>query len=220
MSVPVGVSGVYQIVHTDTGRMYVGSSGRVKVRIREHKLKLRNRGHDNRHLQAAWDLCGESAFEFRLVIQCTKDMTKFYEQLVMDAYKPHYNRYKSAYGMEKGAKLSRGVRRKVGEKSTALWTQSEYRDKVTGAINLAMTEEECAARTVRTSKLWARPEYRKRAVLARLGNTFAAGHKCTVEQIENRRRAGRISNSKRTHGDRWREEYVLRYPEYAGDVNE
>ena len=81
------------------------------------------------------------------------------------------------------------------------------------------TKEACAERSRRTTELWKNPEYRARAVAARKGNTFSKGYKCTPEQIENRKRAARISNMKRNYGDQWVEEYMRRYPEHVGDID-
>ena len=81
------------------------------------------------------------------------------------------------------------------------------------------SDEERANRSIRTKKLWADPEYREKAIKARLGNAYNKGYKCTPEQIENRKKAGRISNMKRSYGAEWKQEYLKRYPEYAGDLN-
>lgn len=67
--------------------------------------------------------------------------------------------------------------------------------------------------------LWKTPEYHAKASAARRGNSFALGYKCTPEQTENRKKAGRISNVKRNYGAGWKEEYIRRYPEHAEDVN-
>jgi hypothetical protein len=83
-----------------------------------------------------------------------------------------------------------------------------------------MTEEECKKKSDRVKALWATPEYRERAILSRKGNAYSKGYVCTPEQILNRKRAARISNMKRNYGDAWASEYVRRYPEHAGDVNE
>lgn len=83
---------------------------------------------------------------------------------------------------------------------------------------LAFTPEERQRKAERVKAKWAQPEYRERAVTARKGNAFAKGYKCTPEQVENRKRAARISNTKRNFGEVWREEYARRYPEHVGDV--
>ena len=87
------------------------------------------------------------------------------------------------------------------------------------AKGIAFSEDERAQRSERTKRLWATPEYRERAVSARKGNAYNKGYKCTPEQIENRRRAARISNMKRNYGAAWKDEYVRRYPEHKEDLN-
>ena len=86
-------------------------------------------------------------------------------------------------------------------------------------VKVAYSEEERVLRSERTRKLWATPEYRERAVAARKGKAYSKGYKCTPEQVENRKRAARISNMKRSYGDAWKKEYVRRYPKHKEDVN-
>jgi hypothetical protein len=83
----------------------------------------------------------------------------------------------------------------------------------------AYSEEECKRKGDRVRKLWATQEYRERAVAARKGNAYSKGYKCTPEQVQNRKKAGRISNMKRNYGLQWKEEYIKRYPEHARDVD-
>lgn len=81
-----------------------------------------------------------------------------------------------------------------------------------------LAPEVCAQRSEAATKLWADPQYRKNAVAARVGRAFNTGYKCTPAQIENRRKAARISMMKRWYPANWQAEYVRRYPEHAGDV--
>lgn len=87
------------------------------------------------------------------------------------------------------------------------------------ANGIAFSEDERMQRSERTKKLWADPSYREKAVNSRKGKAYSKGYKCTPEQTENRRKAGRISNMKRNYGAGWKEEYTRRYPEFAGDLN-
>ena len=84
---------------------------------------------------------------------------------------------------------------------------------------VAFSEDERALRSERTKKLWLNPTYREKSIEARKGNTYSKGYKCTPEQVENRKRAARISNMKRNYGDNWVAEYVRRYPKNSGDVD-
>jgi len=84
---------------------------------------------------------------------------------------------------------------------------------------IAFTDEERKKKAERTKALWANPSYREKSINARKGNAYNKGYKCTPEQIENRKRAGRISNIKRNYGDTWKVEYARRYPEFIGDLD-
>lgn len=84
---------------------------------------------------------------------------------------------------------------------------------------IAFTDEERKKKSERVKALWATPEYRENAVNARKGNAYSKGYKCSPEQVENRKRAGRISNIKRNYGDTWKVEYARRYPEFVGDLD-
>ena len=76
-----------------------------------------------------------------------------------------------------------------------------------------------AKKSAAAAALWKDPEYRAKAVAARVGKGGPIGFKCNPEQVANRKRAARISNMKRNYGDHWKDEYIRRYPEHAEDVN-
>lgn len=63
-------SGIYAIIHRDSGNIYVGSASCIKTRIGYHRSKLRNNKHDNSHLQRAWNRYGESAFAIVVIEEC------------------------------------------------------------------------------------------------------------------------------------------------------
>lgn len=84
---------------------------------------------------------------------------------------------------------------------------------------LKYSKQEREMRSERTKNLWADPVYRERATKARLGNAYNKGYKCTEKQILNRKKAARISNMKRNYGEKWKEEYATRYPDFIEDLN-
>lgn len=63
---------VYAIQHNKTGRIYIGSSERVKWRIVEHLQLLRNHKCKNPLMQADFDKFGED-YTFRKLDVITKD---------------------------------------------------------------------------------------------------------------------------------------------------
>lgn len=79
--------GVYAIVHVGTGRVYVGSTSNLSKRWSRHRQELRDGTHRNAHLQAAWNLYGEDAFEWRVLVIIEPSERIWFEQRVIDAWK-------------------------------------------------------------------------------------------------------------------------------------
>jgi len=240
-------SGIYKIEHLDSGRIYIGSSNNISGRWRKHKEALNRGTHHSKYLQRLWNKYGESSITVTPILYCEVKLLQFYEQLCIDEFQPVLNGTKSANSpVQRGQKLPEQWRVKVADsvrqryatgftinhpprtqeyrntvsiQSKQRWANEEYRSKNVQAIKAAMTEEECVKKSERTKKLWANPEYRTKAIAARKGNAYCAGYKCTPEQIENRRKAARISNMKRNYADNWKAEYARRYPEFLGDLD-
>lgn len=64
------VCGVYAIICTPTGDVYVGSSADVRQRLSMHRSQLRAGSHPNRRLQAAWTAWGAISFEMVVLEEC------------------------------------------------------------------------------------------------------------------------------------------------------
>ena len=67
--------GVYMIKNKINGKFYIGSSVDITYRWARHKRQLRNGNHHSIHLQRAWDKYGEENFEFKVIEECSEDMT-------------------------------------------------------------------------------------------------------------------------------------------------
>jgi len=213
-------SGVYSIRHIQSGKEYIGSSGLISKRFKEHIRALDNKYHQNSHLQNAWNKYGKKTFEFKVLIVCDKQHMRDYEQLFINNFAPKFNQSKSAYaGIPLGHTCSEEHKAKVRVTSIEHWGQDKYRNKVTKAIQDSMTDEEKQNRSERAKLLWTNPKYREKSIAVRKGHAWNKGYKCTPEQVENRRKAARISNIKRNYGELWQEEYARRYPEFVGDLN-
>lgn len=63
-------TGIYAIVHMESGRCYVGQSVCISKRWSRHRGDLRRGKHSSRHLQNCWDKYGEGAFEFLILEEC------------------------------------------------------------------------------------------------------------------------------------------------------
>jgi hypothetical protein len=82
----VKAAGIYQILHVESGRRYVGSSVDVRLRMRKHREQLRRGDHVNPSLQNAWLKHGEDAFEFKQVLACRPEDFVMYEGAIIGAY--------------------------------------------------------------------------------------------------------------------------------------
>ena len=107
------ISGIYEIVNTITGKRYVGSAVNIRVRRNQHFRRLRKGDHHSTHLQSAWNKYGEAAFQFRLLLECSKDDLLIEEQKQIDR-KSEYNMTKGA-GSCLGRPVSLETRKKIAE---------------------------------------------------------------------------------------------------------
>lgn len=77
-------SGIYEIVHVETGRRYVGQATNIRRRWRHHRCDLKHGRHTSSHLQRAWLKYGASAFEFRIIEICPLELLDVREQIQLD----------------------------------------------------------------------------------------------------------------------------------------
>jgi group I intron endonuclease len=81
------IAGIYKIINIINGKIYIGSSSNIYVRINGHKSKLRTRKHSNKHLQSAWDKYGKDSFIFETVKQVNNlDLLVRFEQVYINKY--------------------------------------------------------------------------------------------------------------------------------------
>lgn len=78
------ISGVYEIVHRESGKRYIGSSINILSRWKEHIRNLNLKTHHCRKLQEAWVEYGQDAFDFRIIERCDKTQLISREQANMD----------------------------------------------------------------------------------------------------------------------------------------
>lgn len=106
VSLPIS-SGIYQIKHIESGKIYVGSAKNLRLRWKEHR-KFLNRGtHHSRHLQSAWvKYGGRMAFEFSILLLCAPDDLLFFEQRALDKFKSYDDMV--GYNIQKCARSSLG----------------------------------------------------------------------------------------------------------------
>jgi group I intron endonuclease len=113
---------IYAVVHTESGKSYVGSTAaKPAKRFREHRCLLNNGKHTSVKIQSDWTLYGPGAFHFEVLEDLGHNVSferkRAAEQKWMDAMDAKgllYNTYKSAFKMSRevwwmGVQASRGV---------------------------------------------------------------------------------------------------------------
>lgn len=73
------VSGVYLITNTINGKIYVGSSIKIRNRMNTHVSHMNKNKHDNRYLQNSWNKYGSDNFTFS-VIEILTNVEKLIER--------------------------------------------------------------------------------------------------------------------------------------------
>ncbi len=104
-------SGVYSINNTQNGRIYIGSSARLRKRFKMHVKQLEQNKHSNRFLQNDWNKCGSCNFTFKLlerVENCTKEELMLLEQRWINKFFDHT---KNCYNMCCIASSTLGIRK-------------------------------------------------------------------------------------------------------------
>lgn len=81
--------GIYKILNTVNGKIYIGSSVNLRKRLYEHRRLLRLSKHENYHLQNAFTKYGEQNFKFEIIkvlkeipkdIRILRDLETYYIQ--------------------------------------------------------------------------------------------------------------------------------------------
>lgn len=151
--------------------MYVGSSYDIAVRWSQHRSDLQKGIHHSPYLQNAWNLYGESAFEFSVIEECPIELLLEREQHYMDQCSDRYNinpaagsRLGASHTPETKAKISASL---MGNTYNAGHVASlEAREKMRQS---AMGNQYAAGHV-------ASPESRAKMSEAQRGNTNRVGH--------------------------------------------
>jgi group I intron endonuclease len=84
-------AGVYAITNRSTNRCYIGGSATVRKRWQEHRKQAREGRHHSHLFQADWDKHGEQDFDFRVLLWCSRENLRMYEQACMSRLLSYYN---------------------------------------------------------------------------------------------------------------------------------
>lgn len=86
-----GLCGIYKIVNLINGKSYIGSSKNIRMRLWEHRAKLRHNNHHNQHLQNSWNKYGEDNFDYCILELCSCEQQYAREQFYINSCHPEYN---------------------------------------------------------------------------------------------------------------------------------
>ncbi len=122
--------GIYKIVNTINGRLYVGSSISFNDRFSSHIRELNKGTHKNRYLQRAWKKYGASSFEFE-ILESISDNSLLIEreQYHIDNYKVTSKLYNLAMiaGSNLGTKRTKEFSDKISKANTGKIRTDEQR---------------------------------------------------------------------------------------------
>lgn len=209
------ICGIYKIINTVNGHFYVGSTYDFRVRRNRHIFNLRRGKHENDHLQKAFNLYGEAAFQFVLIeiLEPENDEQLWTrEQYYIDQLKPAYNIAPRAGGTvgykmtpEQLAKLqirdenrlpdSPVTKRRKSEGLKKRWAEQEWTEEFTERFSQAR------------KKAWMnKSDTEKQQIIQRLGQ---ARPRPTDEQRR------KMSES---HKEKWKNREIT--PEYKQGLSE
>lgn len=123
-------SGIYAIRRGE--RSYIGSAVNISNRWCRHRSELRKGLHPNPHLQSAWTLYGEDAFEFVVLEECPIDCLIEREQYHLDLHSDKYNIAPVA-GSWLGLSHSSETKAKISASRTGQTVSPEARAKMSAS---------------------------------------------------------------------------------------
>jgi group I intron endonuclease len=163
---------IYRIVHTDSGKCYVGQTVNLRSRKSTHLCALRAGRHHSRYLQRAFDLHGEDAFSFEILERLdgaeSNESRTQREGFWISKFRPVYN-WSAETPTRAGAKDSDETRRRKSEaaRGNKNATGATFTEEDRSARRERMIGNKRAAGTTRSIELRARQSNLMR------GNSFA-----------------------------------------------
>jgi len=190
-------SGIYAIENVANGNRYYGSTRNFRKRQSLHWSQLRRGRHTNPHLQAAWNLYGESAFKFIVVTECPVTQLLASETVYLGQPDAAYNIARDAVNHSH----SEATRAKIGDALRGRSMPAELRTKMLGRSPSPETREKLRiAQTGKRHSLEVRarmaarmtPEARARISAAFTGRVLS-------DETKDKMRAARLARIAQSH---------------------
>lgn len=109
-------SGIYWLYQVSRDRaVYVGSSGNMAQRWRQHRHNLAKGNTHNQYLQRVWNKYGAADFQFMVLEECTVERLIEREQFWADALDPACNVGEFVENATRGTRFTEEHRRKLSE---------------------------------------------------------------------------------------------------------
>lgn len=146
---------IYVIVHTKSGKVYIGQAQHIQRRWYEHKRTLNNGNHHNRYLQRAWNKYGEKAFKFLILEYCSVDKLDEREQHFLNIYIAKGNCYNisiDAQAPARGVKRSKETLNKMRLARLGTTLSEETKAKISAANKGKTISEEARRKSSETQK--------------------------------------------------------------------
>lgn len=93
--------GIYRIINTENGKMYIGQSKDINHRKACHKYDLENGRHKNKDMQNDYNI-NKDVFVFELICECRKEYLDELEMYFINKYQTYNSLY--GYNMAYGGK--------------------------------------------------------------------------------------------------------------------
>lgn len=176
-------SGIYAIINRVNGKYYIGSAVKLHRRRYKHISELRNKCHDNKHLEKAWHKYGEDNFKF-VTLELVENKSKLLEreQFWLDV--------SECYNENKGYNLCKIAGNQLGIKRSDSWKANMsrvHKDKIVTKeqrVNISAATK-LAMKNVDKNKLITNRNFDKWSCVK--------GHKCKCENcMEKKRERNRI----------------------------
>lgn len=178
--------GVYAIINTVNDKLYIGSSINIEARWAVHKSGLK-RGNGSKHLQRAWNLYGNSIFEFVILEECEKEERRQKEAEWFEKY--DWDRLYNISRKTTGGTgyLSEDARKRIGEatskRTKGIMLSEEHKAKIGNAQRgRAFSQEQ-----------------RVKIGDSKRGRKLSESHRVKISQslVGNKRRTGKVPWNKK-----------------------